>query len=65
MPFKNFMNIYKNCNSKSYSFLANDVTLVSDNPLHFRHNFFERILKLIITIDKIGDEKLQNDINGE
>ena len=37
-----------------------DATLASDNPLHFRKNFVEKIWKLIITINnKIREEKLQ------
>ena len=46
-----------------YSFLVIDTTLVSDNPLRFRKNLFEKIYKLIMTIDdKIRDEKLQYSI---
>ena len=37
-----FMNLYKKCTSKSFSFLV-DATLVSYNPLHFRKNLIERI----------------------
>ena len=33
---KDFINIYKECTAKSYSFLVNDTTLASDNPLRFR-----------------------------
>ena len=36
--FKDFMNIYKKCTSKPYSFLVKDTTLPSDNPLRFRKN---------------------------
>ena len=35
---KNFMNLYKKCIEKPYSFLVTDVTLASDNLLHFRKN---------------------------
>ena len=60
------MNLYKKCNAKPYSFLDNDTTLVSDNPLPFNCNLLERIWKLIMTInDKISDEKLQHDTNKE
>ena len=41
--FKDFMSLYKKCNSKSYSFLVIDATLASDNPLRFRKNLAERI----------------------
>ena len=36
--FKDFMNIYKNCTAKLYSFLVNDTTLPSNDPLRFRKN---------------------------
>ena len=43
-----------------------DATLGSDNPLSFRKNILQRILKLIMTIeDKIRNEKLQYDIKIE
>ena len=38
IDFKDFMNIYKKCTAKPYSFLVNDTTLPSDNPLRFRKN---------------------------
>ena len=63
---KYFLNLYKRCTSKTYSFLVNDTTLASDNPLRYRCNLLERVYKLIMTIeDKIRDEKLQYDINRE
>ena len=36
--FKDFMRIYKKCTVEPYSFLVNDTTLPSDNPLKFRNN---------------------------
>ena len=33
--FKDFMNIYKKCTKEPYSFLVNDTTLLSDDPLRF------------------------------
>ena len=36
--FKDFMNIYKKCTTEPYSFLVNDTTLPSDDPLEFRKN---------------------------
>ena len=33
---KDFANIYRKCTDEPYSFLANDTTLASDNPLRFR-----------------------------
>ena len=37
---KDFINIYKNCTDKPYSFLVNDTTLASDGPLRFRKNLY-------------------------
>ena len=36
--FKDLMNIYKKSTKEPYSFLVNDTTLPSDNPLRFRKN---------------------------
>ena len=38
IDFKDFMKIYKKYTAKPYSFLVNDTTLPSDNPLRFRKN---------------------------
>ena len=38
IDFKDFMNIYKKCSAEPYSFLVNDTTLPSDDPLRFRKN---------------------------
>ena len=43
IDFKDFMNLYKKCTSKPYSFLVIDATLPSGNPLRFRKNLIERI----------------------
>ena len=43
IDFKDFMNLYKKCTAKLYSFLVIDTTLASDNPLRFRKNLSERI----------------------
>ena len=37
---KDFANIYRKCTAEPYSFLVNDATLASDNPLRFRKNLF-------------------------
>ena len=37
---KDFTNIYRKCTAGPYSFLVNDATLASDNPLRFRKNLF-------------------------
>ena len=49
--FQDFMNLYKQCTEKLYSFLVIDTTLASDNSSRFRKNLLERILKLIMTIE--------------
>ena len=38
IDFRDFMKIYKKCTAEPYSFLVNDTTLPSDNPLRFRKN---------------------------
>ena len=40
IDYKDFINVYKKCTDKPYSFLVNDTTLASDNPLRFRKNLF-------------------------
>ena len=40
IDFKDFMKIYKESTKEPYSFLVNDTTLQSDNPLRFRCNLF-------------------------
>ena len=37
---KDFINIYNKYTVESYSFLVNDATFASDNPLRFRKNLF-------------------------
>ena len=37
---KDFINIYRKCTGKPYSFLVIDTTLASGNPLRFRKNLF-------------------------
>ena len=37
---KDFNSIYRECTAEPYSFLVNDTTLASNNPLRFRKNLF-------------------------
>ena len=37
---KDFVKIYNKCTYRPYSFLVNDTTLSSDNPLGFRNNLY-------------------------
>ena len=39
IDFKDFMNLYKKCTEKPYSFLVIDTTTESGNLLRFRKNF--------------------------
>ena len=41
IELKDFMKIYKNCTAEPYSFLVNDTTLPSDNPLSFGKNLLK------------------------
>ena len=41
IDFKNFIKIYKKCTAEPYSFLVNDTTLPSDDPLRFRKNLLK------------------------
>ena len=43
IDFQDFMNLYKKCIEKPYSFLVIDTTLALDNPSRFRKTFLERI----------------------
>ena len=40
IDYKDFINVYKKCTDKPYSFLVNDTTLSSDIPLRFRKNLY-------------------------
>ena len=43
IDFQDLMNLYETCTAKPYSFLVIDATFASDNSLHFRKNFLEKI----------------------
>ena len=43
IDFEDFMNLYKKCNAKIYSFLVVDTILAADNSSNFRKNLLERI----------------------
>ena len=38
IDFKDFMKLYREYTKEPYSFLVNNMTLSSDNPLRFRKN---------------------------
>ena len=44
IDFQDFIKIYKNCTAEPYSFLVNDATLPSDDPLRFRKNLLEQYI---------------------
>ena len=50
IEFREFINFYKKHTAKPYSFVVIDAILALDNPLRFRKNILERILKLSMTI---------------
>ena len=41
IDFKDFIKIYKKCTAEPYSFLVNDTTLPSHDPLRFRKNLLK------------------------
>ena len=41
IDFKDFMEIYNKCTTEPYSFLVNDTTLPSDDPLRFRKDLLK------------------------
>ena len=43
IDFQDFMNIYKKCTEKPYSFLVIDTTLAQNNLSRFRKNLLETI----------------------
>ena len=45
---KDFINIYRKCTAKPYSFFVNDTTLASNNPLRFRKIFLNIDCKSIV-----------------
>ena len=42
IDFKDFMKFYKDYSKEPYSFLVNDMTLPTGNPLRFRDNLFSK-----------------------
>ena len=64
--FKDFIRIYKKYTEEPYSFLVNNTTFPSDNPVSFRKNLLKWIYNQIMTIDdQIKSEKIQYGINRE
>ena len=41
--FQDFINLYRICTTKPYSFLVIDTNLASDNSSNFRKNLLERM----------------------
>ena len=44
IDFKDFIKICKECTTEPYSFLVNDTTLPSDDPLSFRKNLLKQYI---------------------
>ena len=40
---KDFMELYRKCTTRKWSFLVIDTTLPSDNPLRFQKNLLEEV----------------------
>ena len=55
IDFKDFMNIYKKCTAEPYSFLVNDTTLPSDDPVYSKRDLidFSKLIDLLNFLDKI------------
>ena len=62
---KDFTNIYRKCTVEAYSFLVDDTTLASNNPLKFKKIFLTYIIRIMTINDQVRYEKLQYDINRE
>ena len=43
IDMQDFMNLFKKCTARRYSYLVIDVSLTSDNPLRLRKNLSQRI----------------------
>ena len=43
IDYKDFINVYRKCTNKPYSFLAIDATLPANNPLIFRKNLLDSL----------------------
>ena len=67
IDFKDFMKLYKEYNKEPYSFLVNDTTLSSDNPLRFRKNLFKMIIRKNIKAinNKIKENKAQYNLDKQ
>ena len=62
--YQDFMNLYKKCTWKPYSFLVIDTKFASNNTTHKSQIIL--LIKLLMTInDKVKDKKLQYDSNRE
>ena len=46
IDFQDFLDLYRKCTAKSYSFLVIDTTLALDNPLRFRKKYFSKNIKV-------------------
>ena len=44
IDIKDFIKIYKKCTAEPYSFLVNDTTLPSNDPLRFRENLLDKYI---------------------
>ena len=64
IDFNDFMKIYKKCTTEPYSFLINDTTLPSDDPLRFRKNLLRLEMKNynMILIERLQKYQLYHQV---
>ena len=71
IDYKDFMNIYRKCINRPYSFLITDTMFPANNPLKFRKKIFQIHYKMTLTDelqildDKMKANQAQCDLNRE
>ena len=71
IDFKDFLKIYRDCTSEPFSFMTIDTTLSSSDPMRFRKNFRNVLIKMTkidqlkILDNKIRAFKAQHDLDRE
>ena len=61
IDYNDFVNIYRECTRKPYSFLTIDTTLPASNSLRFRKNLLPSYKMTVIDQIKILDDKIKSD----
>ena len=65
IDFKDFIKLYKDYAKEPYSFLVNDTTLSSDNPLRFTKTLLKNEWEIKAINNKIEQNKAQNSLDRE